>query len=254
MKNKLIFIIFAPIFLFAKPTVTIITSVYNADAYIESFLEDIARQTIYRECEHLIINANSPGDEEKIIQNFVAVHSNAKYIRLTQDPGLYGVWNLAVKIAKADFLINANTDDHFHPETYEMLANVLLKNPKAALVYSDAYITSIPNQTFGSHKYETIYLAPKFSYHKLQKACFIGSHPMWRRELHYKYGSFDERFRCAEDYEFWLRIAKEGAIFKHVPFCSGLNYNGGTTLSNTPTLSTVRAWEREILIRKYQIK
>ena len=45
------------------PKISIITSVYDGDDYIESFLEDITRQTIFKDkCELIMVNANSPGN------------------------------------------------------------------------------------------------------------------------------------------------------------------------------------------------
>ena len=40
---------------------------YDGDEFIEPFLEDITSQTIFDNCELILINANSPGNEEKII-------------------------------------------------------------------------------------------------------------------------------------------------------------------------------------------
>src|SRR5581483_10009648 len=72
-----------------KPRVSIITSMYNGDEYIEEFLADIVRQTIFKQCELILINANSPGHEEKIIQKYMNRYSNIIYIKLNYDPGIY---------------------------------------------------------------------------------------------------------------------------------------------------------------------
>ena len=48
-----------------------------------------------------------------------------------------------------------------------------------------------------------------------------GPHPLWRRELHERYGLFDPAFTSAGDYEFWLRLAVTEQ-FLHVPEVLGL--------------------------------
>ena len=53
-----------------KPRVTIITSVYKGDKFIKGFLEDIVQQTIFNDCELIIINANSPEKEDDIIKRY----------------------------------------------------------------------------------------------------------------------------------------------------------------------------------------
>ena len=54
------------------PKISIITSVYNGDEFIESFLEDITEQTIFKDkCELIMVNANSPGNEGEIINKYI---------------------------------------------------------------------------------------------------------------------------------------------------------------------------------------
>src|ERR1700730_634961 len=117
--------IFNTTYSMTKPRISIITSVYKGDEFIEGFLSDIVRQTIFNECELIIINANSPGNEEPIIKRYAAQYPNILYERLSDDPGLYGVWNYAIKKARADLITNANIDDRRNPESLEMHARAL---------------------------------------------------------------------------------------------------------------------------------
>ena len=237
-----------------QPSLTIITSVFNGDRYIEHFLDQIAKQTIYDECQHIVINANSPGNEEEVILEFARTHPNLEYYRLDKDPGLYAVWNMAIKKSKADYLVNANLDDRLAPFAYELLLSELKNHPEIDLVYSDAYITTMPNQVFGKHVYESFYTVPEFSYKALQNGCFIGSHPIWRKSMNDKYGLFNEEFFCAGDWEMWLRAASQGSQFLHVKSLSAVNYSGPEALSSRRDLVEIRDWERNYINWKYQIK
>src|SRR5579871_950607 len=91
-----------------QPIISIITSLYGADQFIEGFLEDIVQQTVFDQCELIIINANSPGNEENTIKKYMERYDNILYFRLNRDPGLYGVWNLAIKMSRGTFITNAN--------------------------------------------------------------------------------------------------------------------------------------------------
>ena len=66
------------------PKISILTSVYDGDEYIRPFLEDITRQTIFEsKCELVIVNANSPGNEEEVIKEYVEKYpDNIKYKKL----------------------------------------------------------------------------------------------------------------------------------------------------------------------------
>ena len=50
----------------------------DADEFIEPYLEDITRQTIFKDkCELILINANSPGNEEPIIKKPIVIHNSS---------------------------------------------------------------------------------------------------------------------------------------------------------------------------------
>src|SRR5690242_11897465 len=96
--------------LYANPRVSIITSLFKGDLFIESFMREIVKQTIFDQCELIIINANSPGNEEPAIFPYVEKHPNIVYLKLKEDPGIYGVWNMAIEMAQSNYIINANVD------------------------------------------------------------------------------------------------------------------------------------------------
>ena len=54
------------------PKISLITSVFDGDEFIQGFLEDITRQTIFKDkCELVLVNANSPGNEEEVIKKYM---------------------------------------------------------------------------------------------------------------------------------------------------------------------------------------
>ena len=217
-----------------KPRVSIITSVYNGDEFIAGFLSDITRQTIFDQCELILINANSSGDEEPIIKEYMKKFPNIIYTRLDQDPGLYAVWNMAIKMARADFIANANLDDRRNPESLEMHVRALEQNPEIALVYSDFYVTFAPNETFECNTYQYVLLPDEFSPNIMYK-CITGPQPMWRKDVHERCGYFDESFISAGDFEMWNRAASMGCRFLKVPGMSGLYYANPKGLSTDIT-------------------
>ena len=54
------------------------------------------------------------------------------------------------------------------------------------------------------------------------RGCFIGPQPMWRSNLHAKYGLFEDEYVSAGDYEFWCRCVSNGEIFYHIDEYLGL--------------------------------
>jgi glycosyltransferase involved in cell wall biosynthesis len=236
-----------------KPRVSIITSVYKGDEFIEGFLIDIVRQTIFEECELIIINANSPGNEEPIIKQYCEQYPNIIYERLAADPGLYAVWNYAIRKARADLITNSNLDDRRNPESLEMHARALEEDPAVDLVYSDVYVTHTPNETFENNTHLWLIQPDEFSANIMFK-CLPGPLPMWRASLHNHYGFFDEQFISAGDFDYWNRVAAAGVIFKKVPGISGLFYQNPHGLSTDQDALKVerRNYENNLIVARYR--
>jgi GT2 family glycosyltransferase len=226
------------------PRISIITSLYKGDEFIAGFLSDITRQTIFDQCELIIINANSPGDEEPIINAYREKFPNIVYKRLDYDPGLYGVWNMAIAMARGEFITNANVDDRRNPLSLAMHLQALEENLHVDLVYSDFYVTFKPNETFDSNTHQYAIMPDEFSPNVLYK-CITGPQPMWRKSAHTKYGYFDETFASAGDFEMWNRAVSQGAKFKKVPGLSGLFYYNPKGLSTDTAHATLQQAELE---------
>ena len=206
-----------------KPRVSLITSLYDGDEFIAGFLADTVRQTIFDQCELIIINANSPGDEEPIIREYMKKYPNIIYKRLDEDPGLYAVWNIAIKMARADFITNANVDDRRNPVWLEQQVKALEERPGIDLVYSDILVTFQPNETFECNSFQYKIAPDEFSPNVMYK-CITGPQPLWRKNVHDKYGYFDETFISGGDFEMWNRAASKGSKFYKLPGTVGLYY------------------------------
>jgi glycosyltransferase involved in cell wall biosynthesis len=246
-------IIFSSLEIQTKPRVSIITSVYKGDEFIEGFLVDITRQTIFNDCELILINAASPGNEEIIINKYREKFSNIIYIKLNEDPGLYAVWNQGIKIAQSELITNANLDDRRNSECIEKQAQALEEDPSVDLVYASYFITYYPNETYEHNNYRYYVEAANFSRQSMY-LCLPGPQPMWRKSMHEKYGFFDESFSSAGDLEMWNRAVLAGSAFKSIPGVSGLYYVNpkGISTNNNAEKVERRRQEDMMIMYKYQ--
>ena len=235
-----------------KPRLSIITSIWNGDLFIEGFLEDVTKQTIFAQSELILVNANSPGHEEEVINKYLAKYPNIIYVKLPQDPGLYGVWNRAIKMASADYVTNANIDDRSQLDAYEKHVAALDSDPTVDLVYSGYLITEHPNETYDNNHYRWVVEPIEFSRQNM-RWCLPGPRPVWRKSMHEKYGYFDETFSMAADWGMWLRAAGLGAKFKMLPGNPTLFYLNPKGLSTDAddTRTHQRNLEQQLIIARY---
>jgi len=180
---------------------------------------------MFDKCELILINANSPGNEEEIIEEYMKRHENIIYKRLDEDPGIYGTWNEALKLATGEYITNANLDDRKAANSIEIHAKELYTNPEIDLVYADSYITNSPNETFDENSSQN----RKYNFEQFSKEAMLRgnqphNNPMWRKSLHEQHGPFDDEYKSAGDWEFFLRCTFAGAQFKKINDVLGLYY------------------------------
>lgn len=203
------------------PKISIYTSVFDGADIIEGFLEDITNQTIFTDkCELILIHPKtSPGfiEEKKIIKDYLKKFDNIVYKPLKDDPGTYACWNLGVKASTGAYLTNANLDDRKARNSIERYAKELFTNPDVDVVYADSLITNALNETFDVNTSNgRKYTFPEFSFKNLKMVNVLHQCPLYRRELHDKHGMFEEKYRSASDWEFWLRCASKGTQMKKI--------------------------------------
>lgn len=219
-----------------KPKLSIITSVFKGGKFIEPFLIDITRQTYFNQSELILINANSPENEERVILKYLQLYSNILYTKLDKDPGVYAVWNMGIKKARGEYLTNANLDDRKNPRHLERHVNILDENPDVDLAYADVLLSNTQNETFEECNPVSVYNFPEYSYSNLLKYNMPHNNPVWRKSLHEKYGYFREDMLSAADFEMWLRAASNGSVFKRINEVLSLYYknpDGISTKSET---------------------
>ena len=227
------------------PKISFVTSIYNDEQFVEGFLEDITSQTIFKEkCELVLVNCNSQENEDALIQPWLEKYpDNIKYIKLDEDPGIYDAWNLAIKESSGEFISNANLDDRKSPEFAEKLAKFLYLQPDVDCVYTENLLTQKPHETFVDNTSKgQVYPAEEFSLEAMLRGNPPHCMPLWRRKIHAKNGWFDQKYKSAGDWDFWLRCAFNNSVYKKYNQPLGLYYFNPKGMSTNPENNS---WKRE---------
>jgi glycosyltransferase involved in cell wall biosynthesis/ADP-heptose:LPS heptosyltransferase/lipopolysaccharide biosynthesis regulator YciM/ubiquinone/menaquinone biosynthesis C-methylase UbiE len=194
--------------------VSAIVSIYNAEQFIRGCIEDLESQTIADRLEIIIIDSASPQNEVAIVRELQGFYNNIRYLRTEQRETVYAAWNRGIALARGRYITNANVDDRHRSDAFELMTRVMESRPAVDLVYADVLITKTPNEAFDHHT-----LSGKYAWCDwdrnilLDRGCFIGPQPLWRRSLHELYGGFDPTYVTSGDYEFWLRISQTSDFF-----------------------------------------
>lgn len=182
--------------------VTAVVSAYYSEKYLEGRIDNLLSQT---EKPEITAIAQKGSKDAEILARYPQVITI-----LTDDiPGVYEAWNIGIKAAGGKYITSANSDDRLAPHAIKKMADVLDKETTYSIVYSEVDIVNeIGANPVGRYRWAEGGL-PEL----LKQGCFLGPMPMWRKSLHDRFGYFDESYKSAGDYEFWMRCASNGVKF-----------------------------------------
>lgn len=211
------------------PKVSIISTFYKAEEFLDGFMEDLSSQSIFKDCELIVIDSGSPGKEKEIMDEYCKRFSNIRYIRYEDRfPPTIG-HNIAMRLSNSKYITWAMIDDRKSPDFLQTLYDALEKDKHVDLVYGDCLVTSNKNETLSETKSTTLseHSLNSFSRENMIK-CLPGPMPMWTTRMINKVGFFnDKEHDFCDDWELWLRSVNSGCSFKKVNKIIGLYLEGG---------------------------
>ena len=205
-----------------RPKVSIIISVLNAAVTFEKCLKSIIFQS-YHSFELIVIDGGSVDTTNEIIEKF---KNHITYSLSEKDSGIYEAWNKGILAASGDWLCFIGADDYYvNEKSLEQIAE-LADFPNVNFVCSRAYKVN--------NKGEILNIEGKpWNAVKIFTGMRI-SHPgsLHHRILFEKNGLFDQSYKIAADYDFFLRSVEIiKPAFLDLPI---INIgNGGVSITNT---------------------
>lgn len=236
-----------------SPRVSIITSVYKCSDFLFEFFLDVKRQSIFTECELLIIDANEDVDNEdyKIISQFLSL-PNIKYKHVGKC-SVYEAWNIGIKLAKSEILTNWNTDDRRKWNSLGYQVEYLENNKEVDLCYGLLKISNCKNELFEDCNTGKVWASLDGNLENQLKHNSPHCMPVWRKDVHDKFGMFDESYFSASDYDMWFRILKGGGNLKKLDKLVGVYYENQKSISrNRKTLEKAMDEVRSV-VEKYTV-
>jgi len=204
--------------------ISIITTFYEGEQYLEEFLKNITCQTIFNDCELIIVDSGSPGNEKEMVSKYLKKYENIKYYRYPHRFKPTVGLNLAIKESSTKYLTFAFLDDKKNLDCLETLLDELENNKEVDLVYGDCLVTDIIGESPDNTKSNKLFDHSTYEFSKENMVkCLPGPMPMWRKQIHEKNGFFDqENCDFADDWEMWLRAVDNGSKFKKIDKIIGL--------------------------------
>jgi len=178
---------------------------YNRAHFLRKSIDSVLSQT-YENFEIIIIDNNSTDNTTELLKNYD--DKRIKYVKNSENRGCAGGRNQGLELASGDYVAFLDSDDELFLTKFEKQLEKFRSLPsKFGLVYCGfCYAFS---QTGQIVKYILPELQRNVYDNLLEKNIFPVHVPIVKRECFQKCGMFDTSLPACEDWDIWIRIARQ---------------------------------------------
>lgn len=203
----------------SKRKISIIMPVFNGEKYLGAAIESALGQT-YQLLELIIINDGSTDQSDRIVLRY---HSDPRlvYIKNARNFGVAASRNIALRHATGDLIVFLDQDDVWLPHKLEIQAKALSLYSEIGLLHAryariDNFGDLLPYyKSLKPNKFES--LCAEIVVGHVFEELFISNDiqpltSMIPKAVLDRVGYFNEELPGVDDYELWLRIARQYPI------------------------------------------
>ena len=200
-------------------TVGVVITTYNHARFLGEALESVFAQT-RRPDVVLVLDDGSTDDPAAVTARFPGV----RLIR-QENRGLAAARNAGLAALDTSFVVFLDADDRLGPAALESGLACFARAPESGLVYGGHRYIDVQGQQIG----ERFEPPGDHPYLQLLLGNFIAMHGtvMYRRDRLLASGGFDERLRRCEDYDLYLRMARQFPVTGYPDLVADYRLHGG---------------------------
>lgn len=193
----------------AGPKFSIITASFNSIRTIQQTIESVQTQD-FQDWEHWVIDGGSKDGTIELVKTY----PHLKWIS-EKDSGLYDAMNKGIERASGEILLMLNSDDCLVPGALRKVADAFAAHPDWDAAFGDIiYVDGAGNEIY--RREEAVY---DYDILRLSGVCYIIHQTLFvKKAVHDRIGLYRHRdFLNSADYEFILRMGREGCRVGHIP-------------------------------------
>lgn len=193
-----------------KPRVSIIVSLYNAADKLNFFLSMLDRQTLVQrgEVEFIFVDSCSPMDERSVLMKRKK-SMNMLYLRSFERETIQKAWNRAIPYARADYITFLGVDEVIYPDALALLCHELDADPDLDWVVGNSLVEAVEMNGILSRDVMLYDRHDGIRFSSCLETCYLSYvGGLYRKNVHDRFGYYNEEYRGAGDTEFKNRILK----------------------------------------------
>lgn len=194
-----------------EPTFSIVVPAYETkEVFLKELVDSVLGQT-YGKLELIIADGSKSDIVRKYLENYN--DDRIVYIKLKENTGISGNTNEGFSYVNGDYVALLDHDDVLTLNAlYEMVKVLNEVSPRPDMVYSDEDKLNQATGQFTDPSFK-----PDYNEYFLRHVNYICHFLIYSKELLDKVGGLDAAYDGAQDHEFILRCAANGAKIAHIP-------------------------------------
>jgi glycosyltransferase involved in cell wall biosynthesis len=198
-----------------RPTITVITPIYNTGIFVIKALESVKRQT-FRDYEHIIIDDCSTDNSIEIVERWIKENNYpCTFLKNEVNKGVCKTLNTGIRIAKGKYIKGIGDDEWAETFLEERIKHFEQCDDKVGITFSDMVFIDEESKVIAESYYEMrgIKIGDELktlTYPAIlnNKKGLIGPSAMIKKSVYEDVGLFDENI-IHEGYDMWFRIAQK---------------------------------------------
>lgn len=199
-------------------SITAVIPTYNSEKYIQGTIESLLHQTLPTDQIIVVDDGSSDCTIEKI-KKIQENYPMINLIQLSENTGAANARNVGVEHANSEWILFMDSDDIAHPTLAEELLSHLenLNKGYASVTYKLAHSNYrhmneqgiIIDELYYGQQYNS---EEALGYLLVRNTIATTSGVLIKRDAFQKIGGFQRQYRYSQDWDLWLRIAKNSGI------------------------------------------
>jgi len=245
--------------------VSVIVPVENEEYKVQNIIEHILEQKVSFNYEIVVIDNNSIDNTALIVRNLSTNYPNVVIVENKKELNYNQIRNQGLHLAKGKYVTFYNQNSYWRRNKLQKQVNNLDKHNKSVLCFSNIALIDNDKGIIGNHFLKYPFFRKMINGRKTSQVCknifdviikenlIDFDNILIRKEPLLKKGGFDENLNKEQDWDIWLKMAKNYKFSFNNEILMDKELFGENTFNEKTVLNILEKYKKECNPRTYSI-